>query len=117
MAIATRNLKQGLGTEGSGAPLVHEIFTKINNAKDKPKKIEVLRSNDSPAIRSLLKAAFVFLNRDLKRNISSSMRTNTPDLVSGLSMQFCLIHGNDFCCPHVVGILKGTGDFAHFRTR
>src|SRR5210317_2504805 len=58
MAIATRNLKSGLGNEGSGAPLVHEIFTQINNAKDKPKKIEVLKKYDSPAIRQLLKAAF-----------------------------------------------------------
>ena len=58
MAIATRNLKSGLGNEGSGAPLVHEIFTKINNAKDKPKKIEVLKKYDNPAIRQLLKAAF-----------------------------------------------------------
>ena len=58
MAIATRNLKSGLGNEGSGAPLVHEIFTQINNAKDKPKKIEVLKKYDSPTIRQLLKAAF-----------------------------------------------------------
>ena len=58
MAIATRNLKSGLGNEGSGAPLVHEIFTQINNAKDKPKKIAVLKQNDSPAMRQLLKAAF-----------------------------------------------------------
>jgi len=58
MAIATRNLKSGLGNEGSGAPLVHEIFTQINNAKDKPKKIEVLKKYDNPAIRQLLKAAF-----------------------------------------------------------
>ena len=58
MAIATKNLKSGLGNEGSGAPLVHEIFTQINNAKDKPKKIEVLKKYDNPAIRQLLKAAF-----------------------------------------------------------
>jgi hypothetical protein len=58
MAIATKNLTQNLGNEGSGAPLVHEIFTQINNAKDKPKKIEILKKYDSPAIRQLLKAAF-----------------------------------------------------------
>ena len=58
MAIATRNLKSGLGNEGSGAPLVHEIFTQINNAKDKPKKIAVLKQHDNPAMRQLLKAAF-----------------------------------------------------------
>jgi len=58
MAIATKNLKSGLGTEGSGQLTVHEIFTKINNAKDKPKKIEVLKQYDNSAIRQLLKAAF-----------------------------------------------------------
>jgi len=45
-------------TATSGRPLAHEIFTKINNAKDKPKKIEVLRANDSQSMRQLLKAAF-----------------------------------------------------------
>jgi hypothetical protein len=58
MAIAQQQLNRGLGTEGSGAPTVHEIFTRINNAKDKPKKIAVLKQNDSPAMRTLLKAAF-----------------------------------------------------------
>ena len=28
-------------------PLYHEIFTKVNNAKDKPKKIAVLRKYDT----------------------------------------------------------------------
>ena len=58
MAIANKNLNRGLGTEGSGQPLIHEIFTQINNAKDKPKKIEVLKRYDTPYIRQLLKAAF-----------------------------------------------------------
>ena len=34
-------------TAGAGKQLVSEIFTKVNNAKDKPKKIEVLRQYDS----------------------------------------------------------------------
>ena len=33
-------------TAGSSAPLLHEILVKVNNAKDKAKKIEVLREND-----------------------------------------------------------------------
>ena len=45
-------------TSGTSGETVHEIFTKINNAKDKPKKIEVLKKYDSPAIRAILKAAF-----------------------------------------------------------
>jgi len=51
MAASTR-------TSGSSTPLVHELFTKINNAKDKTKKIAVLRENDSQALRQLCKAAF-----------------------------------------------------------
>ena len=42
----------------AGKELVSEIFTKINNAKDKPKKIEVLRQYDSPNLRMILKGAF-----------------------------------------------------------
>jgi len=45
-------------TTGAVGDTVHEIFTKINNAKDKPKKIEVLKKYDSPYIRQILKAAF-----------------------------------------------------------
>ena len=58
MAINTQTLNAGLGTEGSGAPTVHEIFTKINNAKDKTQKIAVLKQFDNQAMRQLLKAAF-----------------------------------------------------------
>jgi hypothetical protein len=39
-------------------PLVHEIFTKVNNAKDKPKKVAVLKQYDTPQLRSICKAAF-----------------------------------------------------------
>ena len=45
-------------TAGAGRELISEIFTKINNAKDKPKKIEVLRQYDTPGMRMVLKAAF-----------------------------------------------------------
>ena len=47
-----------MGNEGSGAPTVHEIFTKINNAKDKTGKIAILKQFDNQAMRQLLKAAF-----------------------------------------------------------
>tara|TARA_R100000482_G_C5045287_1_gene110186 strand:- start:27 stop:491 length:465 start_codon:yes stop_codon:yes gene_type:complete len=36
----------------------HEILTKVNNAKDKPKKIEVLRKYDTNELRMFLKGAF-----------------------------------------------------------
>lgn len=45
-------------TSGSGRPLVSEIFTKVNNAKDKPKKIAVLQQYDNSALRQLIKGGF-----------------------------------------------------------
>ena len=39
-------------------PLFHEIFTKVNNAKDKPKKIAVLQKYRSEALENFLMAAF-----------------------------------------------------------
>ena len=45
-------------TASNARPLAHEIFTQVNNAKDKPKKIEVLRKHDSQGLRQLCKAAF-----------------------------------------------------------
>ena len=36
----------------------HEILTKVNNAKDKPKKIAVLQKYDTNELRQLMKAAF-----------------------------------------------------------
>ena len=36
----------------------HEILTKVNNAKDKPKKIDVLRKYDTAELRMFLKGAF-----------------------------------------------------------
>lgn len=47
-----------MGTDTSSAPLFHEILTKVNNAKDKPKKIAVLQEYDSPSLRMVLKGAF-----------------------------------------------------------
>ena len=58
MAITNQAINQGLSTEGSGAPTAHEIFTQINNAKDKPAKIAVLKKYDNKPMRQLLKAAF-----------------------------------------------------------
>ena len=39
-------------------PLYHEIFTKINNAKDKRKKMEVLRKYRSSSLEMFLMSAF-----------------------------------------------------------
>jgi len=39
-------------------PLISEILVKVNNAKDKPKKIAVLKQYDSPVLRMVLKSSF-----------------------------------------------------------
>ena len=38
-------------------PLYHEIFTKIKNAKDKPKKVKVLQAYRTEALEMFLKGA------------------------------------------------------------
>ena len=45
-------------TAGGGRELISEVFTKINNAKDKPRKVEVLKQYDTPGMRMILKGAF-----------------------------------------------------------
>ena len=56
--ISPKAMEALASTAGAGRELISEIFTKINNAKDKPKKIEVLRQYDSPGMRMILKGAF-----------------------------------------------------------
>ena len=56
--ISPKAMEAIASTAGSGRELISEIFTKINNAKDKPKKIEVLRKYDTPGMRMILKGAF-----------------------------------------------------------
>ena len=56
MPTTTQDLS--MGTAGSSAPLLHEILVKVNNAKDKAKKIDVLREHDSVPLRQVLKGAF-----------------------------------------------------------
>ena len=56
--ISRKAMSAMSNTSGARGETVHEIFTKINNARDKPKKIEVLKRYDTPYIRQLLKAAF-----------------------------------------------------------
>ena len=56
--IPPKAMEAMASTAGAGRELISEIFTKINNAKDKPKKIEVLRQYDTPGMRMILKGAF-----------------------------------------------------------
>ena len=56
--ISKKAMEAMNSTHGSGEMLLSEILTKVNNAKDKPKKLAVLREHDQPALRSILKCAF-----------------------------------------------------------
>ena len=53
-------MKQSQSTSGIGenVQLMSEILTKVNNAKDKPKKIAVLQQNASAPLKQVLKGAF-----------------------------------------------------------
>ena len=58
-ALATRRGMSALSEAGRAVPpLMSEIATKINNAKDKPRKLKILKENDSVALRQVLKGAF-----------------------------------------------------------
>ena len=58
-ALTTKRGMQALQDAGrSVPPLMSEIATKVNNAKDKPRKLKVLQDNDSIALRQVLKGAF-----------------------------------------------------------
>ena len=53
-------MKQSQNTSGIGenVQLMSEILKKINNAKDKPKKIAILKENASAPLKQVLKGAF-----------------------------------------------------------
>ena len=58
-ALATRRGMSAMSEMGRAVPpLFSEIATKINNAKDKPRKLKVLQEHDSVALRQVLKGAF-----------------------------------------------------------
>ena len=58
-ALATKKGMQALSEAGRAVPpLFSEIATKINNAKDKPRKLKVLQEHDSVSLRQVLKGAF-----------------------------------------------------------
>lgn len=58
-ALATKKGMAALQETGRAVPpMMFEIAAKINNAKDKPRKLKVLKENDSVALRQVLKGAF-----------------------------------------------------------
>ncbi len=58
-ALSTKMGMQALQDSGRAVPpMMSEIATKINNAKDKPRKLKVLKDHDSVPLRQVLKGAF-----------------------------------------------------------
>jgi hypothetical protein len=58
-ALATKQGMEAMSDMGRAVPpLFSEIATKINNAKDKPRKLKILQEHDSVALRQVLKGAF-----------------------------------------------------------
>ena len=58
-ALSTKRGMQALADTGRAVPpLMNEIATKVNNAKDKPRKLKVLKDHDSVPLRQILKGAF-----------------------------------------------------------
>ena len=80
MPMTTQALNQtNMGTAGSSAPLLHEILTKVNNAKDKPAKIAVLKKHDSVPLRQVLKGAFdPKIKWDLPEGVPPFKRNDAP---------------------------------------
>ena len=56
--ISRKAMEAMASTSGSSYPLISEIFLKVNNAKDKPKKVAVLKQYDNAPLRQVLKGAF-----------------------------------------------------------
>ena len=56
--IPPKAMEAMASTGGSGRLLFSEVFIKINNAKTKEIKISILRENDTPGLRRILKGAF-----------------------------------------------------------
>ena len=56
--LMSKSQMQTMSIPGSGKLLMHEVLTKVNNAKDKPKKIAILKEHDSAGLRRVIKGSF-----------------------------------------------------------
>ena len=57
--MSKKHMTTCASTAGKGGKATyHEILTRINNAKDKPKKLQILKDYDSEPLRMLMKGAF-----------------------------------------------------------
>ena len=77
--ISKRSMEAMATTSGSGDLLFSEILKKVNNAKDKPKKIAVLKQYDNAQLRMVLKGAFdPKIEWDLPEGIPPYMANEAP---------------------------------------
>ena len=72
---STASMNATMNTSGSSEELLSEILQKVNNAKDKPKKIKVLQDNNTPELRMILKGAF-------DPNIKWSLPSGKPPFIA-----------------------------------
>ena len=76
-ALASKRGMQALQDVGRAIPpLMSEIATKVNNAKDKPRKLKVLKDHDSVPLRQVLKGAF---HPDIKWSLPKGDVPYTPN--------------------------------------
>ena len=76
LGIMPRENMQAKGqTEGTAELTIAEVLTKVNNAKDKTKKIAVLKQYNSQSLRMILKGSF-------DPNIKWSLPKGTPPYIA-----------------------------------
>ena len=73
--ISKKAMEQMSTTAGSQAPLMSEVFKKVHNAKVKSKKVEILKENDTPGLRMIIKGAF-------DPNIQWDLPEGTPPFIA-----------------------------------
>ena len=78
--ISKKAMTAMAATSGKGKPLLSEIFKKVNNAKDKPKKIAVLKEYESEQMKMVLKGAFdPNIEWDLPEGIPPYIENDVPE--------------------------------------
>ena len=72
-------MMRSASTTGNRNLMISEILTRVNNAKDKPKKVEILRQNNSEALRMVLKGEFEpSIEWDLQAGTPPYMENEAP---------------------------------------
>lgn len=56
--MSKSSMENMMATSGSGDLLFSEVLTKVNNAKDRAKKVEILKQYNHPSLRMLIKGSF-----------------------------------------------------------